>query len=163
MDPSYVKSQKSHLSGLKLEPIYEKLKFEALRILGPNLKEMSRYEPNIFIFYLRPCNFPSRPEASSPLSNENHLNIRRNNEKGKTISSALPCWIAFHSASLRKNPNAPLALWPLGPVGAEGAVRARPSAREARVRPPVRARSARPPRGPPRVPRAAGSHPGCEH
>ena len=90
MDPSYVKSQKSHLSGLKLEPIYEKLKFEALRILGPNLKEMSRYEPNIFIFYLRPCNFPSRPEASSPLSNENHLNIRRNNEKGKTISSALP-------------------------------------------------------------------------
>ena len=100
-----------------------------------------------------PTPSPSLPEASSLLSNENHLNIRRNNEKGKTISSAFPRWIAFHSASLRKNPNAPLALWPFGPVGAEGAVRAR----SARLRP--RARSARPPRGPPRVPRAAGSHP----
>ena len=160
MDPSYVKSQKSHLSGLKLEPIYEKLKFEALRILGPNLKEMSRYEPNIFIFYLRPCNFPSRPEASSPLSNENHLNIRRNNEKGKTISSALPCWIAFHSASLRKNPNAPLALWPLGPVGAEGAVRARSARPSAHARA-KRAPPAGSPQGPPR--RRVPPHPGCEH
>ena len=38
----------------------------------------------------------------------------------------------------------PLALWPLGPGGAEGA---------------VRARSARAPSGVPQVPRAAGSHP----
>ena len=79
-----------------------------------------------------PTPSPSLPEASSLLSNENNLNIRRNNEKGKTISGALPRWIAFHSASLRKNPNAPLALWPLGPVGAEGAVRARSA------RPPVK-------------------------
>ena len=116
-----------------------------------------------------PTPSPSLPEASSLLSNENHLNIRRNNEKGKTISSALPRWIAFHSTSLRKNPNAPLALWPLGPVGAEGAVRARSA------RPPERARSARPsararakrappagsPQGPPR--RRVPPHPGCEH
>ena len=58
----------------------------------------------------------------------------------------------------------PTAPWPLGPGGAEGAVRARSA------RPPVRARSARPsvrprakrapPAGsPPGSPRAAGSHP----
>ena len=107
-----------------------------------------------------PTPSPSLPEASSLLSNENNLNIRRNNEKGKTISSALRRWIAFHSASLRKNPNAPLALWPSALSAPKApcarAARARPSAR---VRPPVCARSARPPRGPPRVPRAAGSHP----
>ena len=90
------------------------------------------------------------------------FNIKRNTKKEKRIP-VLHLWIALHSANIRKNPNAPLAFWPLGPGGAEGAVRARSA------RPPVRARSARPsasarearaPRGvPPRVPRAAGSHP----
>ena len=74
-----------------------------------------------------PTPSPSLPEASSLLGNENHLNIRRNNEKGKTISSAFPRWIAFRWASLRKKPNAPSALWPLGPVGAEGAKRTSPA------------------------------------
>ena len=36
MDPIYVKSQKIFIFGIKLEPIYQKLQFEALRILGPN-------------------------------------------------------------------------------------------------------------------------------
>ena len=33
--------------------------------------------------------FPSLPEASSLLSNENHLNIRRNNEKEKRFQMRL--------------------------------------------------------------------------
>ena len=90
-----------------------------------------------------PTPSPSLPEASSLLCNENNLNIRRNNEKGKTISSALPRWIAFHSTSLRKNPNAPLALWPLG----LSAPKARARAQRAPVR--QRAREARAPRGVP--------------
>ena len=66
MAPIYVKSQKILIFGIKLEPIYEKLQFEALRILGPNLKEMSKYEPNILIFYLRPCKDASaRPRLLS--------------------------------------------------------------------------------------------------
>ena len=52
MDPIYVQSQQINIFGIKLEPIYEKLQFEALRILGPNLKEKSKYEPNIFIFLI---------------------------------------------------------------------------------------------------------------
>ena len=113
----------------------------------------------------------SLPEASSLQSNKNMLGIRRNNKKGKTISSALPRWIAFHSASLRKNPNAPLALWPLGPVGAEGAVRARsaqraPARARRSARPSARARAKRaPPAGSPQGPprRRVPPHPGCEH
>ena len=50
MEPIYVKSQHLYTFNIKLEPIYEKLQFEALRILGRNLKEMSKYEPDIFIF-----------------------------------------------------------------------------------------------------------------
>ena len=99
-----------------------------------------------------PAPSPSLPEASSLLSNENHLNIRRNNEKGKTISGALPRWIAFHSASLRKNPNAPLAPRPCR----RRRRRARAQRAPARVR--AKRASVRPPRGPPRR-----RVPGCEH
>ena len=85
--------------------------------------------------------------------------IRHNHNKVKTISSAFPLWIPFHSANHRKNPNAPLG--PLAPGGAEGAVRARSARAPARARaqrapPPARAKRA-PPRGVP-----PGSHPGSQ-
>ena len=66
MAPIYVKSRNVYAFALKLETIYEKLQFEALRMLGPNLKEMSKYEPNILIFNLRPCKDASaRPRLLS--------------------------------------------------------------------------------------------------
>ena len=87
--------------------------------------------------------------------------IRHNHNKVKTISSAFPLWIPFHSANHRKNPNAPLG--PLAPrpwrrrrrrARAQRAC-ARPCARAARAS--ARAREARAPRGVP-----PGSHPGSQ-
>ena len=69
---------------IKLEPIYQKLQFEALRILGPNLKEMSKYEPNILIFNFRPCKDAfGRPRLLSrePAGSLLHVQAARNTKK----------------------------------------------------------------------------------
>ena len=86
------------------------------------------------------------------LSPEANSRIRHSNNKVKTISSAFPLWIPFHSANHRKNHNAPF-----GPLAPRPWRRRRRRARAQRAPPPARAKRAPP--APPRVPRAAGSHP----